>query len=72
MYSAITHCSLTNAQPDPEQCPQPWPTPPLLYCSALLHMIWDIILGSLSQVSSFCQAPTCALPAPHWQSSMRS
>lgn len=49
--------------------PQPAPHRSVVF--AWCHIVWNMSLSSLSQLSWFCPAP-CAPPATHWQGSVRS
>lgn len=58
---------LTTHWPKPSQphlCATiPWPPLPQFYCSEWYHMVWDILLSSLSQLSWLHPLPAyCALP----------
>ena len=66
MHNAIAHHLLTNVQPDPEQCLSlPSAISPQFYCWARCHVVWDIPLVTLGQLSSLCPLPAPgAPPAP--------
>lgn len=70
-HSTVAHHPLINAQPVLKEWSVPFP--PLFYCSAWFHVVWDIPRVSWGLLTWLCllQNP-CAHQPPPWQGSGRS
>jgi len=62
MHKAIAHHPMTDTQPIPKQWSLlPVQLPQLIYC-AWCHMVWNIPLVSLCQLSWLCPLPASHAP----------